>query len=180
MLAPRMTLVHDVDAVPAGLLDDPLAYLFAEHWRQRQFCRALEDIAGMPSVAPALLRRMARFLAEDWALHLADEEEDLFHLLRECAASEDEISRVLGVLSADHDGDRLRVRAVRVGLEQAAQAGVGPAAVPGLSDTITLFVSHMMRHIALENAIVLPIARLRLTPLHQARLADAMRARRAA
>jgi hemerythrin-like domain-containing protein len=177
--APRLTLVRDVDALPEDLVRDPLTFLFAEHWRHRQFCRALSEVAGLSAVAPRLLRKLATFLREDMGLHVEDEEQDLFRLLRAHAEPEDDLDRVLGILSADHDTDRALALAIVAGLEQAAQACTGPAAVDGLPDTISRFVTHQMRHLALENAVVLPIARLRLDADACAELASALQARRA-
>lgn len=177
--APRLDVVPIVDPMPAALIRDPLAYLFAEHWRQRQFCRALADVAGAREAPPGVLRRMARFLGEDWAVHVADEEGGLFALLRETAEPEDDLDRVLGILTASHESERRLVATLNEGLAAAADARVGPAAIPGLGDAIMHFVAHARRHIALENAVVLPIARLRLKPAHLRRLSRAMEARRA-
>lgn len=175
---PRMLVVHDVEPAPPELMSDPLAYLFAEHWRHRQFCRALEEVATMHAVPPALLRRLADFLRVDMALHVRDEEEGLFPMLRARAEPEDDVLRILGILSADHDADRQLARRLRERFEAAAEAGNGPAAEPDLADLIGRFVAHKRRHIALENAVVLPIARLRLTTADLAALSRTMIARR--
>lgn len=178
-VTPQLLVVHAVEAAPAELLADPLAYLFAEHWRHRQYCRALEEAAGMRAVPPGLLRRLSDFLGADMAMHVRDEEEDLFPLLRQRAEPDDDIDRVLGILSADHDADRAVARDLRQQLQAAAEAGIGPAARPGLAETIGRFVAHKRRHIALENAVVLPIARLRLTEEDQQAMSRSMTARRA-
>ena len=178
-MGPKLLVVHDVEAAPAELLADPLTYIFAEHWRHRQYCNALEEAAAMQAVPPGLLRRLADFLRIDMARHVQDEEEDLFPLLRQRAEPEDDIERLLGILSADHDADRAIVRDLRRQLEAAADAGVGPAARSGLAETIGRFVAHKRRHIALENAVALPIARLRLTKADQKAMSRAMAARRA-
>jgi hemerythrin-like domain-containing protein len=177
--APRLLMVHDVEAAPGELLDDPLAFLFAEHWRHRQFCRALEEVAAMAAVPPGLLRRLAAFLGADMAVHVQDEEEDLFPLLRLRAEADDGLERVLGILGADHDAGLALARDLRTRLAEAAQEGIGPAAAPGLPESIGRFVAHKRRHIALENAVVLPIARLRLTPEDMAAMSRTMTERRA-
>jgi hemerythrin-like domain-containing protein len=176
---PQLLMVHDVDRAPPELLADPLAYLFAEHWRHRQYCRALGEAAALPAGPPALLRRLADFLGADMVLHVRDEEEDLFPLLRQRAEPEDDIGRVLGVLSADHDADRALARDVRTQLMAAAETGAGPASWPGLANKIGRLVTHKLQHIALENAVVLPIARLRFTPEDQQAMSRTMTTRRA-
>jgi hemerythrin-like domain-containing protein len=173
-----LLLVHNVEAIPTELLSDPLSFLFAEHWRHRQFCGLLKRAAGMPAVPPGQLRRMADFLQSDMALHIEDEERDLFRLLRLRAAPEDELEAILTRLAADHRLARAMARGLCDELEAAAKAGVGPAGHSDLADRIARFVAHKMRHIALENAIVLPIARLRLGPADLSELAQAMQARR--
>jgi iron-sulfur cluster repair protein YtfE (RIC family) len=178
--APRLTLVREVEALPEDLIREPLAFLFAEHWRHRQYCRALSEVAQLAAVAPRLLRQMAAFLRVDMGLHVEDEEQDFFPLLRARAEPGDDLDRVLGILSADHDTDRALARAIITGLEEAAKACTGPAAISGLPEDIARFVTHQMRHIALENAVVLPIARLRLDAADRDGLAEALKARRAA
>lgn len=167
-----------IEFAPADLLDDPLAYFFAEHWRHRQFCTQLSELSGARTAPPAQLRALAGFLENDFALHAEDEENDLFRLLRIRCEAADDIERVLGILTADHGADRGLAAALCSGLSKAAAAGVGPLLQPGLSDLIGRFVTHKMRHISLENAIVLPIARLRLTRQDCLSLAAAMKARR--
>jgi hemerythrin-like domain-containing protein len=177
--APRLALVREIEALPEALIRDPLTFLFAEHWRHRQFCRALGDVAELAVAPPRLLRQMAGFLRVDMGLHVEDEEHDLFPLLRAKAEPEDRLDHVLAILSADHDMDRVLSRSIAEGLERAAAAGNGPAADADLAEAIARFAPHQMRHIALENAVVLPIARLRLDVAACADLSAAMQARRA-
>lgn len=168
-----------IETAPAALLDEPLDYLFAEHWRHRQLCRALADLASAKAARPEELRAFADFLTRELTLHAEDEECDLFELLRARAGAEDDLERIFGILTADHAGDRAMAAALCEGLEAAAAASIAPARQPGLADLIGRFVTHKMRHIALENAIVLPIARLRLTAADLQALASGMKARRA-
>ena len=84
-----MSQTPQIEPLPAGLVHEPLNWLFAEHYRHRQLCRLIE----------------------------------------------------------------------RVG-------------------TATILALHERRHIALENAVILPIARLRLTPQDLHALSTRMAARR--
>lgn len=174
----RLRLVTGVKTVP--LLDDPLTFLFAEHWRQRQALRTLRDTAALNNAPPEMLRQLARFLAHDLPRHAADEEEDLFVLVRECAEPDDDVDGILDTLGADHAASRATADRLARALEQAADAGLGPASIAGLADELDRFVARMLHHIALANAIVLPIARLRLSAVHQRWLAVSMRSRRRA
>jgi hypothetical protein len=157
---------------------DPIAWLAAEIARHRKLCDTLAHTAGMPAAAPALLRRLAAELATDMTLQLADEADDLFPRLRARVEADDDIARVLGILTADHEAEQAAARDLQLALVGAANAGVGPAAWPGLATTIGQFVAHERRHGALVHAVLLPIARLRLTPDDQLAMARSMAARR--
>jgi iron-sulfur cluster repair protein YtfE (RIC family) len=164
--------------MPAAPVDS-IAWLSAENARHRQLCDTLADVAKLRIASPALLRRLAETLATEMALHVADEADDLFPRLRARMEADDEIVRVLGILTADHDADQSAVRSLQLALSDAADAGVGPAEWPGLAAMIEQFITHERRHIALANAVLLPIARLRLTPDDRDGMARSMAARRA-
>lgn len=165
-------------AAPAPMID-PIAWLFAEHGRHRETCDELAQVAAAAVTSPARLRWLAAALARDTALHVADEADDLFPRLRARMEPDDEIARVLGILIADHAAETVAVRDLHADLCAAADAGAGPAAWPGLAAQIGQFIARKRRHIALVNAVLLPIARLRLTPDDQRDLARTMAARRA-
>lgn len=157
---------------------DAVAWLSAENARHRHLCDELAHVATQRTAPPALLRRLAEGMATDVALRVADEADDLFPRLRARMEGEDEIARVLGILTADHEADQLAVGELQLALTAAAKAGVGPAESPGLAAMIEQFITHDRRHIALVNAVLLPIARLRLTPGDQQDMARSMAARR--
>ncbi|MGQ5701223.1 hemerythrin domain-containing protein [Sandaracinobacteroides sp. A072] len=174
---PELSPAHAVRAVPAGLLARPLAFLLAEHLHFRHQCRALEEVTVMQAVPPDLLQWLANFLKTGMPLHHRDEEEGLFPILCQRAAPEDDIGRVIGILSADHDADRAMALELEARLD--ASGGGGFATQPALVRMIRCFAAHKRRHIALENAVVMPIAQLRLTAADQQRLSRSMAARRA-
>lgn len=179
-MCPPSDSPHDADvslpASPAPV--DALGWLAAESARRRQLLSTLAESAALRTASPASLRQLAATLAAELALHVADEAEDLFPRLRERMEADDEIARVLGILTADHDAAQSAVRDLRAALLAAADAGVGPAASPGLPMMIAQFVTHERRHLALVSAVLLPIARLRLTPEDQLAMARSMAARR--
>ncbi|EBA15580.1 hypothetical protein RSK20926_15221 [Roseobacter sp. SK209-2-6] len=147
-----------------ALLADPLGFIAEDHLREREICALLDRIAACAraegSAAPDAqdLDRALAFLQKELPLHLADEEEDLFPLMRRCCEAEDEIGRVIERLLSDHHhalADTPEVIEVlnllwdRAPLEAEAQL-------------ISRYASHARRHLILENAVILPIARLRL------------------
>ncbi len=142
------------------LLGNPLGFIHEDHLRARALCAEMDRIAAAPSPDPAAAARVAEFLTQELPLHLADEESDLFPLLRRRCPPDDEIAGVLHRLHADHAQMRTDRRKVVIGLHALADAGVVPDA-----DTRTAlgaYANRARRHLILENAIILPFARLRL------------------
>ena len=179
MCAPAGTSPDDDTPGPLHLAPvDSIIWLSDENALHRELCDTLAHVATLRIASPSLLRRLAMTLATDTALHAADEAEDLFPRLRQRMEADDEIAAILGILTADHDADRSAVRDLQQALLAAANAGAGPAQWPGLAAMIGQFITHERRHIALVHAVLLPIARLRLTPEDQQAMARSMAARR--
>jgi hemerythrin-like domain-containing protein len=136
-----------IEPAPPALLSDPLGFFFAEHFRQRRLCNLMEQLANAAALDRDLTSGILAFLQDDMVLHVQDEEEDLFPLMRRRCPPEDEIERVLSALTAEHAGDR----------------HLSGLVVEGLREAMVDFARNERRHLALENSIVLPLARLRLT-----------------
>ena len=173
-----MSQTPQIEPLPAELVHEPLNWLFAEHYRHRQLCRLIERVG----TATVLLREEAdeilTFLRREMPLHVIDEEEDLFPLLRRRCLPEDELGALLGALSADHHDDQERASALVTVLEKAVADGIAPGHDRESRCLFTDFAMLERRHIALENAVVLPIARLRLTDADLQALSRRMAARR--
>ncbi|MGF1627880.1 MAG: hemerythrin domain-containing protein [Kiloniellaceae bacterium] len=155
--------VNDLPLVEPALLSDPLDFFFAEHYRQRKLCNLMEQLATAAALDAPVATGILDFLRHDMVLHVQDEEEDLFPLMRLRCAPADEIERVLSALTAEHAGDRHLSGLVVEGLEAALADGRPPSACPRLREAMVDFVRNQRRHLALENSVVLPLARLRLT-----------------
>jgi hemerythrin-like domain-containing protein len=167
-----------IDPTALALLSEPLDFFFAEHFRQRKLCNLIEELA----MADALDRRLAAevldFLRHDMALHVRDEEEDLFPLIQRRCLPEDEIDRVLSALTAEHAGDRHLADVMIDGLTRALNEERPPGNSPELREAMIDFARNERRHLALENSVVLPLARLRLTADDLAELSARLAARR--
>ncbi|MBW7057612.1 hemerythrin domain-containing protein [Paracoccus bogoriensis] len=164
-------------AAPAlGPGDCPLEALRESHFLQRQICADMEVLAEATFPRPELARSILVNLCRDLPLHHADEDAGLFPLLRARALPEDEIEALLERLSADHDRDQ----AARAPL-LAALACMADGALPAPEDRAALkaLAQSERRHMVIENAIVLPLARARLTAADLAALREGMAARRA-
>ena len=152
-----------IEPIPQALMAEPLTWLFAEHYRHRQFCALIERIAASDVVLRDEIAEVLAFLRHDLPLHIVDEEDDLFPLLRRRCEPEDELDRALGSLSADHRDDIDVVAQLVKHLEMALQQDRPVCADPQTQRHLRDFVARQRSHLALENAVVLPIARLRLT-----------------
>ena len=128
--------IADIEEIPRELLRTPLDWFFAEHYRHRQFCRLLTEVAAAHVFDEERVAGALRFLREDLAVHVIDEEQDLFPLLRRRAQAEDSVEDMLGALSLEHRADATQAQALR-GLLEACLAdrrapGMDPAAAQKL------------------------------------------------
>lgn len=167
-----------IEPMPATLLAEPLNWLFAEHYRHRELCALLERIASATLLLREETEEALAFLRRDMALHIVDEEDDLFPLLRRRCDPEDDLSRTLGILSADHSRDLDLSALLMERMEAALKSGRPVGADRADRRLFEEFAAQERRHIALENAVVLPIARLRLKPADLQGLSRRMAARR--
>lgn len=155
----------------AALLDDPIAFLSAEHSRQMALLSHLERPVRAPRaktnrvMAGALLRR----LTEELPVHIADEEPPLYPRLHRHAAA------MVDRLSAGHQRDTgLATRMIRD--LRAIAAGEGIRA-----DTLrdaAVFARLHRHHPESADGTVMPLARRLLSPAEQTELAGEMAQRR--
>lgn len=177
-MSPKNARAERIEPMPPQLVASPLDWLFAEHYRQRQLCQAIDEAASLMHAPVSLLAEIVGFLRHDLPLHVLDEEEDLFPLLRRRCLAEDDINRVLGLLSSDHHAEVASAARLADRLEVLLNSGGAPSQMPDLVRSMHNFTQRERRHIALENAVVLPIARLRLTPRDLTGLSRRLAARR--
>jgi hemerythrin-like domain-containing protein len=163
----------------AGAFRHPLEFIFAEHDRQRIACAALERLADDLDAADA--RDNAAFvlgyLEVDLPLHIADEEEDLFPLLRARCLADDRIEAMLVLLRDEHQEDDSHCEALLEPLREIA-GGARPADAIAFVAHARAFASFQRRHLGWENGTILPLAERRLDDADQAALGAKMAARR--
>jgi len=154
----------------------PLEQIAEEHLLQREICAALDRLAGLTQPDPDLAAEVLDHLETRFFHHIRDEEVDLFPLLRQRSSTGDDINDTLDRLLGDHVGilelaDRARL---------ILQDMIGPGGLPSRDDAATLsrFAAQKRRHLIVENAIVLPLARVQLTDEDQAGLQRRMTERR--
>jgi len=144
-----------------SLLNRPLDFIQEEHLREREICALLKRIANTLGPHANNARNVVVFLRDELPLHLQDEEEDLLPLLKRRCEPQDEIDKVIQRLLEDHHhahGDTLAVITILEGVAEGTAT---------LCDDeracLRSFSIQVHRHLILENAIILPLARLRLT-----------------
>lgn len=157
-------------------LGNPLDFIAEDHLRHRQVCATLDALAAAEVQDLGALDAIRSFLLEEFAPHMADEEEDLFPLMRRRCEPEDEIDETLDRLQGDHRG---AVAAAPEVMAAVARALSNRGRMdPDDRATLTAFAASERRHMIVENAIVLPLARARLTPGDLATLRLSMLRRR--
>lgn len=144
---------------PVEQLRSPLDFLFAEHFRQRILCGMLDEITEEETDDAEEVGAVVDFLTGSLRLHVRDEDEDLFPMLRRRAGKDDRIGELLSDLSEEHVADGIDARTIVAGLSCLG------AAAPGAEfcKLLRRFSANERRHLITENAIVMPMARALLT-----------------
>jgi len=164
--------------IDVDLLKEPLEYIFADHFRQRALCMLLDEIADDEPTDPELVSAALTFLTSEFQPHIADEETGLFPLLQKRAEPEDEIDKVLQQLTEEHVSDGQDAKIIVSALKKLIQAQVENPIDPDTADLLKRFAANERQHLIVENSIVLPLARARLTQEDCANLAKSMADRR--
>ncbi|MBK8545613.1 MAG: hemerythrin domain-containing protein [Caulobacteraceae bacterium] len=137
---------------------DAIEFLLAEHLNHRRMCRALEELAAASDFDVLVITALVDFIRFDLTLHVIDEEEDVFPLLRRRCLAEDEIEDVLGRLAREHAEDKSLSERVRDVLNACLLVRRPPQAIEGGAEALVAFAHHERRHLALENAVIIPCA----------------------
>lgn len=176
MSRPIFSAEKALSALPENLLQDPLEYMKADHFRQETM-RAMLGEAGARSLPPDALTAAMAYMEEELPRHLADEDDDLFPLLRGHAPERSPLHDVIAVLTDGHA--RLRSACERVidEFRTSASRGHWPES-DRLCNTIGAFCELNRWTVQLEERIVIPAARECLDRSTLAAVARAMSHRR--
>lgn len=121
--------------------------------------------------------RIVAFLTNEVIMHHADENEELFPALRQRALPEDGLASILTRLEDDHQQSEVTVHQIIAGLT--ARPTEDPVQLTSdICKLIQAYVSAEQRHLAIENSVVLAIARIRLTRSDLKKISIGMKARR--
>lgn len=163
-----------IEPMPKGLIDSPLDFIFAEHHRQREGAVILSMIAD-GDFNCAGVEGLIEFLETDFALHVGDEEVVLFPALKIHCRPDDNVERIINRLIEEHKEDEASCDVVvRLLKKRLAEKTLS------VDDArrMRLFSDHIRQHLALENGVLLPIARVRLDALALKAISDSLKQRR--
>jgi hemerythrin-like domain-containing protein len=158
----------------------PLQAIAREHRLQACQCDALERIAdGLPDEFDrAAVASLLPALRRDLSAHVDDEERGLFPLLRRRAHLEDNLESILVQLAEEHAADLEYAEEVIAQLEEVVRLGRVPNP-DMLGYMLRGFFQAQRRHLMWEDAVLLPLARLRLSAADLKKLAAVMLENRA-
>jgi len=142
---------------------DAIEFLLAEHLNHRRMCKELQDVALSADFDGLKVASLLDFIRFDLTLHVIDEEEDVFPLLRQRCLPEDEVDGILERLGREHAEDKALSERARDILNACLIMRRPPHAIEGGAEALAAFAHHERRHLALENAVIIPLARRRLS-----------------
>lgn len=157
----------------------PLEFLEGHHDRQLLICAALEHLAEEPEAADVAetAGMVLDYFRVELPLHIADEEEDLFPLMRARSHEDEGFEETVAMLEAEHESDLdLHDRLVPV-LAVLARGIAAEQHAVFARDAIS-FSTLQRRHLAWENGTILPLARVCLLEADLEVMARSMTQRR--
>lgn len=166
-----------VEPLPFALLDAPLDYVLADHFRHRTLCAALRRCSDRGATTRDEADAVIAFMENDLPLHHEDEDADLFPLLRKRASDEDDLVVALARLRDDHRKSEALAREIVDALARSRGDRTLRLDEP-TRELLRAFAAGEHRHLALENGVLLAIARVRLTRGDLAGMSRRMKARR--
>jgi hemerythrin-like domain-containing protein len=119
--------------------------------------------------------RCRRYFTEALPLHVADEEESLLPRLRQAEA---ELDAALIAMQTEHGEHTELLAALIIALDTLIAAPADESARRGLARVAARVADAFQRHLAAEEARIIPKIPVLLTPQEQARVVAELRARR--
>jgi hemerythrin-like domain-containing protein len=140
--------------------DSALDIIYQEHERQERVCTILEQIADdLPNAVDGnQVAEVLAYLKEDLAVHIRDEEDGLFPLLEKRVLPEDNFEEIRAQLKEEHVADESYAYELVDVLEEIAK-DPAPSNPNTLGYMIRASFELHRRHLAWENAVVLPLAK---------------------
>lgn len=173
-----------LEPIPENLFREPIEYIFADHYRQRVMLNAFGEFLNHgyfrrqhDDAERAELTAIVSYLDNDFPLHIADEDDGLFAVLRERCQGDASCKAILRQLADEHADEAAGVAGLADGL-RLVLAGRPVANSMQFMQRALRFVETQRRHLLWENNVVLPLARERLDAADLERIGRTMAARR--
>ncbi len=157
-------------------LGNPLDYIAEDHIRERLMCDRIDAIASGEAATPEQAETVRSYLHEAFLDHIGDDCQSLFPLMRQRCTEDDNIEQVIERITSDHVASQALARPVVAVLGRLAEGGA--CLTDKERNGLTHFAAHARRHLTVENAILLPLARMRLKSRDLVRLRRDMLRRR--
>lgn len=141
--------------------DNPLEFLAEEHFRERSICALIDAAAAAASPDKAAIRQVLDFLSGTLPAHVHAELAHFFPLLQARCPAEDDITPVIDAVIAEHDHTMSGLPELERTLRRRLADGLACTEAERLM--LRDFAAHVRRHVVVENAILMPIARARLS-----------------
>jgi len=169
-----------LDRIPDNLLREPLDFLFADHMRQRKLCNAIDAIHMIGEKVPLLDLKepIFAYLSEDFPLHIADEECDLFPTLQDTPDRDHDLDDLIDALTRNHAVEQSMASDVIAVLKRNLHPLGEADNVSQFPRLLFMFTDCLRRHLAIEDQMLLPVARKYLSRSDLSRIGRAMAQRR--
>ncbi|WP_095590954.1 hemerythrin domain-containing protein [Actibacterium ureilyticum] len=166
----------DIEPTNLELMENPLEFIKEDHMHMRSVCESIDHLAQAEVPDRVQLSRIISFLEHEIGLLIHDEDDDLRELLLKRCLPEDNIASTLDRLKDEHvllSGMLPLLKSHLASIRDDERAATEPEA-----DDLREFADRLRRHLLVENAIILPLARVRLTNDDIVQLRNAMIRRR--
>lgn len=144
--------------------DDPLEFLAYEHFAYRQMCNDLDRLADATNFDACAVSRLAETIRGDLTMHVCDEEEGLFPLLRKRCRPEDEVGQTLERITREQTERMDCLARARIALLTAFTESKALPQIPGASEALHACAQSLRRLMMLENGVLIPLAHRLLLP----------------
>lgn len=157
------------------MADTPLDEIDEAHVRKLALCDLLEGIADdLPNPDRANCMRAAAQITIELPIHHADEDLGLFPILRGCCRPEDRVEPLLARLEDEHLDDEATMEEIVTLLRRYAAGEASDSDADAAGYALRGFFEGQRRHLALEDVMVMPLARMRLNRADLKRLKHQM------
>jgi len=141
--------------------DSPIDFLAAEHTRARSLCSMIDTVAEAATPDKVAMTRVLDYLETDLPAHIHAEVDYFFPVLRLHCPMEDEIGPAIEAVADEHEATIKILPGLACVLRQHLVDGLACTEVE--RDQLHDLAAHVRRHVVLTNAILMPIAKVRLS-----------------